>query len=699
MELEDVAASPAPVWLNGVGSPVILPAASPNQSNLKLEGSAGELLLSISGLNGADNSVTNPAGLSDHVNLRIVLTAGSDGLVLGETDLVFSDDHAQERTVYLPAINLSAGGRLDLWVASDGSTYFGSAPQTEPDFSNLARQAELPIPFIAFEPGFVIEEVAGGFQLPVNLAFVPNPGSNPGDPLFYVNELYGTIKVVANDFTVSDYATGLLNFNPTGAFPGSGEQGLAGLVVDPATGDLFVTRVTDTDGLPGGAHHPQVVRLSSNDGGLTASTVTVILDMVGESQGQSHQISNATIGPDGKLYIHNGDGFDASTALNLDSYRGKILRMNLDGTAPTDNPLYNAGNGINSRDYIYAYGFRNPFGGAWRASDGVHYEVENGNSLDRLARIVSGGNYDWNGDDSSLLADAKYIWNPAHAPVNITFIQSETFGGSQFPGSKQDHAFVSESGPTYGLGPQIEGKRILEFEFDANGNVVGSPTTLVEYVGTGRGSVVGLIAGTDGLYFTEFYKDLDPASPIDAGARIFRVRFTAGGDADFDLNGDVSGLDFLAWQRNVGQQNASKSQGDADNDDDVDSNDLAIWESEYGAQASAASSPPAALQAVFSDVGEQASTAESSAEAQNRSFWLSLPTLSGRTLTETRFPVDSPASERFAETKYVVPQRIPPQNDEVSPRASTDIQEFDAVSEVLAEWDGLEVLTSAMFEL
>ena len=163
---------------------------------------------------------------------------------------------------------------------------------------------------------------------------MPNPGPDPDDPLFYVNELYGTIKVVTNDFTVSDYATGLLNFDPTGAFPGSGEQGLAGLVVDPVTGDLFVTRVTDTDGIAGGAHHPQVVRLHSNDGGRTASTVTVILNMVGESQGQSHQVSNATIGPDGKLYVHNGDGFDASTALNLNSYRGKILRMNLDGTRP-----------------------------------------------------------------------------------------------------------------------------------------------------------------------------------------------------------------------------------------------------------------------------------------------------------------------------------------------------------------------------
>jgi glucose/arabinose dehydrogenase len=583
LELKDVASSPPFAWVNLADNPVILPSASPTQPQLRLEGSAGELLLSIAGLNGTSNNVTNPPALADHVPLRVVVTGGSSGLNLGETDLRFFDDHGQEWTVYLPAIHLAANGRIDLWVAAGGDTYYGTAAQTEPNFSNLAREADRPVPFIALEPGFTIDEVAGDFQLPVNIAFVPNPGPDPDDPLFYVNELYGTIKVVTNDFTVSTYATGLLNFNPTGAFPGSGEQGLAGLAVDPATGDLFVTRVTDTDGIEGGVHHPQVVRLHSNDGGRTAATVTVILNMVGESQGQSHQVSNATIGPDGKLYVHNGDGFDASTALNLNSYRGKILRMNLNGTAPTDNPLYNAGNGINSQDYIYAYGFRNPFGGAWRASDGKHYEVENGNSLDRLARVDRGGNYDWNGADSSLLPDARYVWNPAHAPVNITFVQPQTFGGSQFPGAKQDHAFVSESGSTYAEGPQADGKRISEFVLDANGNVVGSPTALVEYVGTGRATVVGLAAGPDGLYFTELYKDEDAVTPIDAGARVFRVRFAPAGNGDFNGDAKVDAADYVVWRKTLGTTGVPAYSGaDGDGDGTIDQDDLAVWKANFG---------------------------------------------------------------------------------------------------------------------
>jgi len=49
--------------------------------------------------------------------------------------------------------------------------------------------------------------------------------------------------------------------------------------------------------------------------------------------------------------------------------------------------------------------------------------------------------------------------------------------------------------------------------------------SLVEYEGVGTGSAVGLAAGPDGLYFTDLYKDFGGASPIEAGASVFRVRW------------------------------------------------------------------------------------------------------------------------------------------------------------------------------
>lgn len=383
--------------------------------------------------------------------------------------------------------------------------------------------------------GYVVELAVGAaFRLPVNIAFVPNAGPDPDDPFYYVAELYGSIKVVTRDGSVSDYATGLLDYNPTGPISGSGEQGLTGLAVDPVSGDLFVGMLWDngtSEAERGGEtlHFPKVERLHSTDGGRTLASRSIVLNMQPVTQGQSHQISNVSFGPDGKLYVHMGDGFNAAAALNLDSFLGKVLRLNPDGSPPTDNPFYSAADGITARDYIFTYGHRNPFGGAWRAVNDVHYVVENGNAIDRLVNLASGQSYGWNGDDGAIVANALYNWNPATAPVNIAFVQPTTFGGSLFPNASQDTAFVSLSGPTYGGGPQQLGKRIEQFTdldtVDQNGKLTTGPSTLVRYNGTGRASVSALAAGPDGLYFADLYPDNENVGPTGIGANVYRVRY------------------------------------------------------------------------------------------------------------------------------------------------------------------------------
>jgi glucose/arabinose dehydrogenase/PKD repeat protein len=547
LAIEDVATTPAPTWKNGLAQNVIIPAATVSPE-VRLESPAGELLLSIKGAGGAANSILNPPTLGAHANVRVSVFGGSSGLNLPESDLVVSDAQGNQHSLYLPEIDIAAGEFVYFWVASDGATYYAEPNQTVPDFSNLARSSILG--FVTLEPGFRIEVAAEGLQLPVNIAFVPNPGSDPDDPQFYVTELYGTVKVVLNNGEVRDYATNLLNYNPTGNFPGSGEQGVAGIVVDPVTGDIYITRATDADGLEGGPHHGQVVRLHSIDEGRSSSGETIILDMVGETQGQSHQISDISIGPDGKLYVHNGDGFDPATALNLNSFRGKILRMNFDGTPVVDNPFYNAGNGITATDYVFAYGFRNPFGGDWRGADGTLYEVENGpGHNDRFARVDAGGNYGWNGSEASMTTNATYVWYQPTAPVDLAFVQPETFSGSQYPAAFQDWAFVTESGPTWAAGDVANGKRIVRFKVDANGDLVEGPIPFIEYKGLGRATTAGIAAGPDGLYFSELYPDTNMQNPTAAGARILRVRYVgvSGGSANFTTDTRV-GLNNLAVQ-------------------------------------------------------------------------------------------------------------------------------------------------------
>jgi hypothetical protein len=129
---------------------------------------------------------------------------------------------------------------------------------------------------------------------------------------------------------------------------------------------------------------------------------------------------------------------------------------------------------------------------------------------------------------------AIYNWSPASGPVNMAIIQPGTFGGSGFPASKFDHVFISESGPTYGQGANFA-KRISEFVIDSDGALVSGPTTLARYVGTGRGTAVGLAAGPDGLYFTDLYKDLDTSGPTDAGANVWRIRYVP--TTDCNANG------------------------------------------------------------------------------------------------------------------------------------------------------------------
>lgn len=332
-------------------------------------------------------------------------------------------------------------------------------------------------------PGYAVEIFATGFQLPVNIAMVPDPGPHGGDPLMYVTELYGNLKVVTRDGTVKDYATDLLNFNPTGNFPGSGEKGLTGIVVEPESGDLFVSLVYEKEK---GIHYPKVMRLISDERGLEAIGQEDIRLLDTDSQGASHQVSNLTIGP-----------------------------------LPS-NPFYNAEDGIAVEDFIWSYGHRNPFGGGWKLADATHYTVENGPSDDRLSLVEKGVNYRWPADPS-MTYRASYHWNPPHAPVNIEFVEPQRFGGSGFPPEAMGHAFVTESGATYATGPVSNGKRIVEFDLDHDGNLRSGPTTLAEYQGTGKATAVGLAAGADGLYFTDLYKDQDYETSIDRGANLLRV--------------------------------------------------------------------------------------------------------------------------------------------------------------------------------
>jgi glucose/arabinose dehydrogenase len=527
--LSDVSNVPVPSLHDAGGHEIDLPPGA----SVRLEVPGGGTLLEFDGTSAVTNRISNRAPLSTHGPVRVVCNAASNALALPAFHLTFTDGSGMDRDLSLPATSLGPGQSVMYWISDAGESFGpGDGGPVPPVFSEANRLAAADVPWAVLQAGFKIVRVATGFQLPVNVAFVPNPGSDPSDLFFYVTELYGSVAAVTRSGTVSTYATNLLNFDPLGSFPGSGEKGTTGIVVEPSSGDLFVGTLEAQPGITD-YHFPTVVRLHSQDGGLTEATRTTILDFPNEPLGPSHQISNLSIGPDGKLYVHIGDGLVAPTpAQDMTSVRGKILRVNPDGTPPSDNPFFTTHTSAPlAADYIFALGLRNPFGGAWRAADGAQWEAENGPSVDRLAKVVAGRNYLYDGSDASMKNFAAYNWNPAVAPVNIAFVQPSTFGGSGFPAEHQDHAFVTESGPTWAPGPQALGKRISEFVLGVDGTLMSGPLPLIQYVGAGRATCTALAAGPDGLYFADLYKDFDYDSAVDRGANVFRIAYV--GVADF----------------------------------------------------------------------------------------------------------------------------------------------------------------------
>ncbi|HEY3204306.1 MAG TPA: PQQ-dependent sugar dehydrogenase, partial [Thermoanaerobaculia bacterium] len=330
--LSDVSVIPAPRLQDESGDDVILPAGAPAPS-LRLEVKGGGTLLEFDAIDGSANGVRNPPALAAHGPLHVVCDAGgAAALAIPASRVSFTDGSGADRAVYLPPISLSAGQSIAFWISESGGAFADAGPPSaSPDFTT--PMSESPVPWAVKQPGFLIERVATGFQLPVDIAFIPTPAAGPDDPLFYVTELYGSIKLVTRAGDVSDYATSLLNFDPTGPFPGSGEKGLTGIVVEPQSGDLFASMVYALPNVTD-FHFPKVVRLHSTDGGRTSASQATILDFPNEPLGPSHQISNLSIGPDGKLYVHIGDGLLTTPAEDLNSVRGKILRVNFDGSAP-----------------------------------------------------------------------------------------------------------------------------------------------------------------------------------------------------------------------------------------------------------------------------------------------------------------------------------------------------------------------------
>ncbi len=115
------------------------------------------------------------------------------------------------------------------------------------------------------------------------------------------------------------------------------------------------------------------MRYKYADGKFTEPKV-IIEDVPGAP---NHAGMRCRFGPDGKLYVTTGDSTDWSLAQKLESLAGKTLRLNDDGTIPSDNPFIKT---AAARPEIWSYGHRNAQGLAWQPGSGLMFQTEHGPS-------------------------------------------------------------------------------------------------------------------------------------------------------------------------------------------------------------------------------------------------------------------------------------------------------------------------------
>jgi hypothetical protein len=374
--------------------------------------------------------------------------------------------------------------------------------------------------------GFVIEVDTEGYELPSALAFVPQPGSDPQDPLYFVTELRGTIKVVTNDRSVHIFAESFFENNPQVGFEkAADEYGLAGICLAPEQGYVFVTYTYFRDS----KLYNAIARFETESYkfAIVPSGVIYFTEPFRDFPTRaSHQIGGCQVN-DGFLYVGVGDGLhNYQLPQSLDTPLGKILRMTLDGNPVPDNPYYQNQDPKFAANYIWAYGFRNPFG--LKLIDEGLFLAENGVGLDRFIEINRGTDYLWDGSDYSIGSRNIATFFPSIGPAQMDYVP-RTF--EAFPTGYRNVFYVAMSAPTR---PGILAVR-LDFTTSQLETV---PELFLTYNGEldeyGTGVIAALALGSDGLYFA-------PIAPSGREeAAVYRVTYDTGSPHPFLPGGNSS---------------------------------------------------------------------------------------------------------------------------------------------------------------
>ena len=330
----------------------------------------------------------------------------------------------------------------------------------------------------------------GGLEVPWSMAF-----TSPSRLL--VTERPGRVRVVTD---------GRLEGRPLATLTdveAKGESGLMGITLAPdyaSSRELFLCYAYDT---PDG---PRVRVARFRDEGSSLSGRRVLIE--GVPAARFHAGCRLRFGPDRKLYITTGDATEGSIAQDLASLGGKTLRLNPDGTIPSDNPFPNSP--------VFSYGHRNSQGLDWDPKSGVLVETEHGPSGfdgpgggDEVNVVEAGKNYGWpvvhHRQSRAGMVDPVLEYTPAVAPSGASFST-----GGLLPDHRGDFFFAT-----------LRGERLIRVRFDP-----ADPRRVLETEEFFRevyGRLRDVVTGPDGALYVATSNRDGRGSPRPGDDRILRI--------------------------------------------------------------------------------------------------------------------------------------------------------------------------------
>jgi glucose/arabinose dehydrogenase len=343
--------------------------------------------------------------------------------------------------------------------------------------------------------GFVERQFAAGFTRPYTMRFAP-------DGRLFVAQQGGKLRVV-KDGVLLDRPFAQLRVDS------SGDRGLIGIAFDPAFATNGYVYIYYT--APAPAPHNRVSRLTARGDVAVAGSERVLLELDDLGKSRIHNGGNLEFRPDGMLYVTTGENVQRTVSQSMSSTHGKVLRINPDGTIPTDNPFYGTTTGVYRA--IWALGMRNPFTGAVQPGTGRYFINDVGaKAWEEIDEAVAGANYGWS-ESEGPTTDPRFVGPlfayghgpPLESPTNGCAIVGGAFYNptvQQFPPSSTGAYFFADS--CSGWIRQLD---------TVNGNRVSGFATDVE-------SPVDLEVGPDGsLYYL--------ARPHEGSGSVYRVSYAA----------------------------------------------------------------------------------------------------------------------------------------------------------------------------